>query len=67
MSAHACQAEVTLLIIYTRKSCFNAVGTWWLHRPLVVYVTDSFVSNTSKFHAMCLLPFPINCLNSALN
>ena len=61
------QAEVTPLIIHTRKSSFNTAGTWWLHRELVLYVTDSFVSNTSKFHAMCLFPFPINCLNSALN
>jgi hypothetical protein len=61
------QAEVTLMIIHNRESSFNTVGTWWLYRELVLYVTDSFVSNTSKFHAMYLFPFPINCLNSALN
>lgn len=61
------QAEVTLLIIHTRKSSFNTVDTWWLHHELVLNVTDSFVCNTSKFHAMCLFRFPIICLNSALN
>jgi hypothetical protein len=63
---HTCmlQAEVFLLVIPTRKTSFNTVGTWWLYRELMFCVTDSFVCNTSQLHAMYLFPFPINCLNS---